>query len=67
MTIFWFCRSVNFLFRQLFDRTSCTYTYLLADTSTKEAVIIDPVVELAQRDAEIVRELGLTLKVRHHI
>jgi len=55
-------RAGNFLLRQLFDRTSCTYTYLLADTTTKEAVVIDPVVELAERDAQIINELGLTLK-----
>ena len=42
---------------------SCTYTYLLADTETSEAVIIDPVVELAERDAQTVKELGLKLKV----
>ena len=28
------------LFRQLFDRVSCTYTYLLADESTRKALII---------------------------
>jgi len=55
-------KSGNFLFRQLFDRVSCTYTYLLADTETSEAVIIDPVVELAERDAQTVKELGLKLK-----
>jgi hypothetical protein len=26
-------------FRQLFDRESCTYTYLIADPDTKEAVL----------------------------
>lgn len=48
-------------FRQLFDRTSCTYTYVLADTDTREAVIIDPVDELFERDAELLTEWGLTL------
>lgn len=33
------------LFRQLFDSTSCTFTYILADSKTKDAVLIDPVVE----------------------
>ena len=33
------------LFRQLFDAASSTYTYLLADPATKEAVLIDPVLE----------------------
>ncbi|XP_074836740.1 persulfide dioxygenase ETHE1, mitochondrial-like isoform X2 [Carettochelys insculpta] len=49
------------LFRQLFEPKSCTYTYLLADRQTKEAILIDPVLEMAKRDAELVRELGLNL------
>jgi glyoxylase-like metal-dependent hydrolase (beta-lactamase superfamily II) len=48
-------------FRQLFDRKSCTYTYVLADESTREAVIIDPVDELADRDLQLLKEWGLTL------
>lgn len=52
----------NMIFRQLFDRESCTYTYLLADEESKEAVLIDPVIELAERDAKLVEELGLNLK-----
>ena len=31
------------LFKQLFDKTSCTFTYLLADPDSKEALFIDPV------------------------
>ncbi|MBS1123728.1 MAG: hypothetical protein H6Q90_5956, partial [Deltaproteobacteria bacterium] len=38
------------LFRQLFDPETSTYTYLLADEDTKEAVIIDPVLEQLERD-----------------
>jgi sulfur dioxygenase len=37
------------LFRQLFERESSTYTYLLADTITREAVLIDPVLETVDR------------------
>jgi len=48
------------VFRQLFDRESCTYTYLLADKG--QAVIIDPVIELAERDVKLVKELDLDLK-----
>ena len=48
-------------FLQLFDRDSCTYTYLLADTDSKEAIVIDPVIDLAERDAEIIKDLGLNL------
>lgn len=52
----------DFFFRQLFDSVSSTYTYLLADLTTKEAIIIDPVLELAQRDSQLINELGLQLK-----
>ncbi len=31
------------IFKQLFDKTSCTFTYLIADSESKEAVFIDPV------------------------
>lgn len=49
------------IFRQLFDQVSSTYTYLLADESTREAVLIDPVFEMHARDAALIRELGLKL------
>lgn len=47
---------------QLFDSVSSTYTYLLADLTTKEAIIIDPVLEHAKRDSLLINELGFTLK-----
>lgn len=53
---------MELIFRQLYDNVSSTYTYLLADAATREAVIIDPVFELHRRDLALVRELGLTLK-----
>jgi sulfur dioxygenase len=49
------------IFRQLFDPQSSTYTYLLAESDSAEAVLIDPVFEQAGRDAALIRELGLTL------
>ncbi|MEP7209162.1 MAG: rhodanese-like domain-containing protein [Casimicrobiaceae bacterium] len=49
------------IFRQLFDPPSSTYTYLLADPGTREAVLIDPVFEQARRDAALLRELDLRL------
>ena len=49
------------IFRQLFDQQSSTYTYLLADSATREAILIDPVFEHARRDAALVDELGVTL------
>jgi hypothetical protein len=34
--------SKDFFFRQLFDEKSWTFTYILADINTNEAIIIDP-------------------------
>lgn len=51
------------IFRQLFDATSSTYTYLLADEHGREAVLIDPVFEQAQRDLALIEELELKLKL----
>lgn len=50
------------VFRQLFDPTSSTYTYLLGCSVSKEALLIDPVFEQVRRDAALIGELGLTLK-----
>lgn len=47
------------IFRQLFDPTSSTYTYLLGDGG--EALLIDPVYEQVARDLALVEELGLRL------
>lgn len=51
------------LFRQLFDASSSTYTYLLADEASHEALLIDPVFEQASRDLALLDELGLQLKL----
>lgn len=53
--------SKDFIFRQLFDSVSSTYTYLVADTTSREAVLIDPVIEHADRDSKVVSDLGLKL------
>lgn len=50
------------LFRQLFDEATWTYTYLIADPDTKEAILVDPVAEQVERDLRILKELGLTLR-----
>ena len=49
------------IFRQLFDPVSSTYTYLLADPGTREALLIDPVFEQVRRDLALLRELDLKL------
>lgn len=50
------------LFRQLFEAETSTYTYLLADEETRDAVLIDPVRETIERDVTLLRELGLRLR-----
>jgi glyoxylase-like metal-dependent hydrolase (beta-lactamase superfamily II) len=50
------------LFRQLYDAETSTYTYLLADEGSRQAVLIDPVAEQVERDLRLVAELGLELE-----
>jgi len=50
------------LLRQLLDPQSCSYSYLLGDAASREAVLIDPVFEQARRDRALVAELGLALR-----
>mmetsp|Transcript_17258 Transcript_17258/g.35620 ORF Transcript_17258/g.35620 Transcript_17258/m.35620 type:complete len:281 (-) Transcript_17258:216-1058(-) len=47
--------------KQLFDDVSCTYTYLLWDKSTKDAILVDPVDTHVDRDLEEVKALDLKL------
>jgi glyoxylase-like metal-dependent hydrolase (beta-lactamase superfamily II)/rhodanese-related sulfurtransferase len=49
------------IFRQLFDSVSGTYSYLLASRSGGEALILDPVLEKADRYCQLLRELDLRL------
>ena len=49
------------LFRQLFDRVSSTYTYLVASRPGGEALIIDPVLEKVDRYLQLLDELDLKL------
>jgi uncharacterized NAD(P)/FAD-binding protein YdhS/glyoxylase-like metal-dependent hydrolase (beta-lactamase superfamily II) len=50
------------VFRQFFDPESNTYTYLLADNQTQDAVLVDPVLEQVDRDLQALQDLGLTLR-----
>lgn len=52
----------HLIFQQLFESTSSTYTYLLADAISREAVLIDPVLQTVERDLKLLSELGLKLK-----
>ncbi|KAF3525542.1 hypothetical protein F2Q69_00046988, partial [Brassica cretica] len=55
--------SSKLLFRQLFEKESSTFTYLLADVShpDKPALLIDPVDKTVDRDLKLINELGLKL------
>ena len=50
------------IFRQLFEPISSAYTYLIGCDETREAALIDPVLETVDRDLALLRELGLALK-----
>jgi len=49
------------IFRQLFDATSSTYSYLLGDSESRESILIDSVYEQTDRDLKLLVELNLTL------
>lgn len=49
------------IFRQLFDRESSTYTYLLAERAGGEALLIDPVLEGTDKYVRLIDELDLRL------
>lgn len=50
------------IFRQLVDPESWTYTYLFGCTETGEALLLDPVCEMVERDLGVIQELGLILR-----
>lgn len=49
------------IFRQLFDRTSSTYSYLIAERSGGEALLIDPVLENTDQYVRLLNELDVKL------
>ncbi len=53
---------MSIIFRQLFDEQSCTYTYLLADPLTADAVLIDTVRTHSVGYLSLLQELGLQLR-----
>ncbi|MGI9077678.1 MAG: MBL fold metallo-hydrolase [Gemmatimonadaceae bacterium] len=58
------------IFRQLFDTAACAYTYLLACSDSRVAVLVDPVLEMVDRDLSVLQdlhlELGYTLETHIH-
>ena len=49
-------------FHQLFEPETSTYTYVIADEETREAVIVDPVLEMIERDIAFLREHRLVAR-----
>mmetsp|Transcript_59445 Transcript_59445/g.98131 ORF Transcript_59445/g.98131 Transcript_59445/m.98131 type:complete len:235 (-) Transcript_59445:158-862(-) len=50
------------IFRQLFEKSSSSYSYILGCGVTKKALIIDAVLEESARDIQLLRELDLDLQ-----
>ena len=49
------------IFKQLFDKTSSTYTYLISSGMNREALIIDPVLDNVDEYIKILDDLNLKL------
>ena len=49
------------IFKQVFDQQSSTYTYLIASSSGREALIIDPVLDNVENYVKLLNELDLRL------
>uniref|UniRef100_A0A0N4ZJV7 Persulfide dioxygenase ETHE1, mitochondrial n=1 Tax=Parastrongyloides trichosuri TaxID=131310 RepID=A0A0N4ZJV7_PARTI len=50
-----------FIFRQLYEKMTSTYTYIIGCEKTRNAIIIDPVLETVDRDSKYIREMELNL------
>lgn len=50
------------IFRQFFEQKSSTYTYLLADEITLDALLIDPVLDDIEQYATLLSDLDLNLR-----
>ncbi len=54
-------KETSYIFRQLFDVTTSTYSYIIGDPLSRSALIIDPVYDHIDRDLRILSELDLHL------
>jgi sulfur dioxygenase len=59
----------SMIFRQLFERESSTYSYLVASRPGGEALLIDPVLEHTDQYLQLLRELDvrLTIAIDTHV
>lgn len=53
--------NAKLIVHQLFEKETSTYTYLIADPETREAALIDPVIEMIDRDLRLIEELDYHL------
>ena len=53
---------MSLICKPLFEQDSSTFTYLIADSVTREAAIIDAVDSMIERDIALIQELELNLK-----
>ena len=53
------------IFKQVFDKKSSTYTYIIASAKGREALIIDPVLENVEDYIKILNQLNLKLSLIH--
>ena len=51
------------IFKQVFDEKSSTYTYLIASSKGREALIIDPVIENVGEYIKLLKELDLKMPI----
>jgi sulfur dioxygenase len=49
------------IFKQLLEADSSTYTYLIGCEQSRQAILIDPVLDTVERDLQMLKDLGLTL------
>ena len=49
------------IFKQLFDKISSTYTYIISSGHGREALIIDPVIENTSEYLKVLKDLDLNL------
>ena len=48
------------IFKQVFDKKSSTYTYLIASSQGREALIIDPVLENVKSYIDLLNDFDFT-------
>ena len=52
---------LSMIFKQLFDKKSSTYTYIVSSGKGREALIIDPVIENTDEYINVLKNLDLKL------